>query len=242
MFDFASDMRDEGGVKGRNNKGLVTFDRKTKKDSFFIYKAFWSDEKFVHLCSRRYADRTNESITVKVYSNCDSVTLLVNGEEIAAKTADKIFIFENVKLKKGENKVKAVSGDFTDEMTLNLTDTPNESYILKNNEENVGTGAKNWFESIPGLEGIDAEGEIEFPEGVFTVKDKIGDIMKNPEGKKFIDDMINTVTKEMNMNISKGMMNMVKNFTVEKVFAMAGSRVPQSAYVAISKKLNQIKK
>ncbi|MGN1161042.1 MAG: glycoside hydrolase family 2 protein, partial [Candidatus Fimenecus sp.] len=67
MFDFASDMRDEGGVKGRNNKGLVTFDRKIKKDSFFIYKAYWSEEKFVHLCSRRYVNRTNEKVDIKVY-------------------------------------------------------------------------------------------------------------------------------------------------------------------------------
>ncbi|MGN0521870.1 MAG: glycoside hydrolase family 2 TIM barrel-domain containing protein [Eubacterium sp.] len=234
MFDFASDMRDEGGCKGRNNKGLVTFDRKTKKDSFFIYKAYWSDEKFVHICSRRYVDRTNENIKIKVYSNCDSVTLYVNGKELETKSADKIFIFDNVTLVKGENTVKAVSGDCTDEITLNLTDTPNESYTFIN--ENVGTGAKNWFE------GVEVDGEIEYPEGYFTIKDKIGDIMKNPEGKVFIDEMIAKVSEEMNMNVSKGMMNMAKNFTIEKVFDMAGSRVPKEAKLFISQKLNKIKK
>jgi beta-galactosidase len=242
MFDFASDMRDEGGVKGRNNKGLVTYDRKIKKDSFFVYKAYWSSEKFVHLCGSRYVDRTSELVNIKVYSNCPSVTLFVNNQEVNTVTADKIFIFENVKLAKGENNIKAVSGDFTDEMVLNLVDTPNESYVFKNNLQKVGTGAKNWFEDMPALQGISTDGEIEYPDGVFTIKDKIGDVMKNPEGKEFIDEMIETVTKEMGMNVSKGMINMAKNFTVEKVFAMAGSRVPKSAYVAISKKLNSIKK
>ncbi len=233
MFDFASDMRDEGGCKGRNNKGLVTFDRKIKKDSFYIYKAFWSNEKFVHLCSRRYKDRTSDTVTIKAYSNLDTVTLIVNGNEIETKSDDKIFVFENVKLQNGENTIRAVSADCSDEMTLNLTDIPNDSYVFKN--DHVGTGAKNWFEG-------EAEGEIEYPEGYFTINDKIGDIMKNPEGKKLIDEMVEKITTEMNMNISKGMMNMVKNFTVSKVFDMAGSRAPADAKLFISKKLNQIKK
>lgn len=242
MFDFASDMRDEGGVKGRNNKGLVTFDRKTKKDSFYAYKAFWSDEKFVHLCSSRYVDRTSDVVTIKAYSNCDSVTLFVNGQETETKSADKIFVFEGVKLQPGKNEIKAVSNDLVDEMVLNLTDTPNESYVLQETKDNVGTGATNWFAKLPGFEGIDTEGEIEYPEGVFTVKDKIGDIMKNPEGKKFIEDMLEIITKEMNMNISKGMFNMAKGFTIEKVFLMAGNRITKEVMVAVSKKLNQIKK
>ena len=66
---FAADARDQGGEPGMNHKGLVTFDRKTKKDSFYIYKAWWSDEPFVHICSKRYADRTQSEIEVKVYSN-----------------------------------------------------------------------------------------------------------------------------------------------------------------------------
>lgn len=146
MFDFASDIRDEGGVKGRNNKGLVTYDRKIKKDSFYIYKAFWSGEKFVHLCGRRFADRTNETISVKVYSNCESVTLFENSEEIETKNADKIFIFENIKLKKGENIFRAVSGKCEDEITLHLTDTPNNGYSFTDGPVSPDTDVSNWFE------------------------------------------------------------------------------------------------
>ena len=69
MYDFAADARDQGGEPGMNHKGLVTFDRKTKKDSFYIYKAWWSDEPFVHICSKRFVDRTQNEIEVKVYSN-----------------------------------------------------------------------------------------------------------------------------------------------------------------------------
>ena len=88
MFDFGANIRDEGGVKGRNNKGLITYDRKIKKDAFYMYKANWSDEKFVHITSKRFVDRADAEITVKVYSNCDEVTLYANGAEVATKTSD----------------------------------------------------------------------------------------------------------------------------------------------------------
>ena len=110
MFDFGANIRDEGGVKGRNNKGLVTYDRKIKKDAFYMYKAHWSDEKFVHITSKRFVDRAEDKINVKVYSNCSEVTLYVNGKELESKTSDdRIFIFENVVLQDGINEIKAVS-------------------------------------------------------------------------------------------------------------------------------------
>ena len=89
MFDFGANIRDEGGVKGRNNKGLITYDRKIKKDAFYMYKAHWSDEKFVHITSKRFVDRVDNEITVKVYSNCDKVTLYANGKEVATKAGNR---------------------------------------------------------------------------------------------------------------------------------------------------------
>ena len=65
MFDFGSASRNEGGVRGRNNKGLVTFDRKTKKDAFWLYKAYWSDKKFVHITGERYVNRPAGKSTIK---------------------------------------------------------------------------------------------------------------------------------------------------------------------------------
>ena len=128
MYDFAADARDQGGKPGMNHKGLVTFDRKTKKDSFYIYKAWWSDEPFVHICSKRYTDRTENEIEVKVYSNQKNVTLYVDGERLAEQEGEHIFKFR-VKLN-GETKVQAVAGDSIDDAVFRKVDAPNPDYKL----------------------------------------------------------------------------------------------------------------
>lgn len=128
MYDFAADARDQGGEPGMNHKGLVTFDRKTKKDSFYIYKAWWSDEPFVHICSKRYADRTENEIEVKVYSNQKQVSLYVNGEKLSEQEGEHIFKFR-VKLN-GETKVQAVEGDSIDDAVFRKVDAPNPDYKL----------------------------------------------------------------------------------------------------------------
>ena len=130
MFDFAADARDQGGEPGMNHKGLVTFDRKTKKDSFYLYKAWWGKEPFVHICSKRFADRAADRVAVKVYSNQDEVTLLVNGKRLdARRAADHIFTFD-VPLS-GEVRVEAVAGGCRDAATFRRVDAPNPDYVLK---------------------------------------------------------------------------------------------------------------
>ena len=138
MFDFAADARDQGGEPGMNHKGLVTFDRKIRKDSFYLYKAWWSNEPFVHICGSRYVDRCERVTNVKVYSNQKSVTLYANGQEIGTLEGDKIFEFK-VPLN-GEVKLKAVSGEVKDTAVIRYVNSPNPSYILGKNE---GKGA-NW--------------------------------------------------------------------------------------------------
>ena len=128
MYDFAADARDQGGEPGMNHKGLVTFDRKTRKDSFYIYKAWWSNEPFVHICSKRFIDRTQNEIEVKVYSNQKQVTLYANGEKLAEQEGEHIFRFR-VKLD-GEVKVQAVAGDCIDEAAFRKVSTPNPAYKL----------------------------------------------------------------------------------------------------------------
>ena len=128
MFDFAADARNQGGEPGMNHKGLVTFDRKTKKDSFYVYKAWWSKEPFVYIAGRRYVDRAEKKTTVKVYSNCSEVTLYVNGEKFATQTGDKIFTFR-IPLK-GEVEIKAMAGECTDKINIRHTMLPNPNYKL----------------------------------------------------------------------------------------------------------------
>ena len=138
MFDFAADARDQGGEPGMNHKGLVTFDRKTRKDSFYLYKAWWSDEPFVHICSKRFVDRTEEKIEVKVYSNQNEMTLFVNGDKLETKHGEHIFTF-TVPMS-AETKVRAAAGECADEAVFRKVSKPNPAYVLKD----AGDKGANW--------------------------------------------------------------------------------------------------
>ena len=138
MFDFAADARNQGGEPGMNHKGLVTFDRKIRKDSFYVYKAWWSKEPFVHICGRRYVDRPEKRTTIKIYSNQPAVTLFADGKKIATQKGDKIFIFA-ISLK-GEVKLEAVAGECRDEILVRYVSKPNPAYKLGKDGGNGG----NW--------------------------------------------------------------------------------------------------
>ena len=138
MFDFAADARNQGGEPGMNHKGLVTFDRKIKKDSFYLYKAYWSKTPFVHICGSRYVDRAEAVTKVKIYSNLSEVTLLANGKEIATVQGDKVFEF-TVPLN-GEVLLEAKAGECSDSATIRRTAKPNPAYKLRRGEGNGG----NW--------------------------------------------------------------------------------------------------
>ena len=138
MFDFAADARDQGGEPGMNHKGLVTFDRQIKKDSFFLYKAWWTKEPMVHIAGSRYADRCEKVTTVKVYSNCDTVTLYANGQEVGKQTGYKIFTFK-LPLN-GEVQLKAVAENVSDEATIRYVSKPNPAYKLRKGDGN----GQNW--------------------------------------------------------------------------------------------------
>lgn len=129
MFDFAADARDQGGEPGMNHKGLVTFDRRIKKDSFYLYKAWWSEEPFVHICGRRRADREESVTTVKVYSNQPRVALYADGRLVEEKSGDRIFEFK-VPLA-GRVNVEARAGEQRDAACFCKVDAPNPSYKLQ---------------------------------------------------------------------------------------------------------------
>jgi beta-galactosidase len=130
MFDFASAGRKEGDMAGINDKGLVTYDRKVKKDAFFFYKASWNTEPMVYITSRRHADRTAEMTEIKVYSNCQDVTLVVNGIGLGTvqKRNDVIYSWTNVKLQPGVNKIEAIAKSANGQ---SLSDTVTLSYRTK---------------------------------------------------------------------------------------------------------------
>ena len=138
MFDFAADARNQGGEPGMNHKGVVTFDRKIKKDSFYLYKAYWSEEGFVHIAGSRYVDRPEAVTKVKVYSNQPKVSLYNNGKLVAEKSGEHVFTFE-VSLE-AENNLKAVAGSFEDTAFIRKVDKPNPAYKLNVKSSN----SANW--------------------------------------------------------------------------------------------------
>ncbi len=166
MFDFGSANRNEAGVKGRNNKGLVTFDRKTRKDAFYVYKAYWSDEKFVKILGSRYARRPVGATTVTACSNLSEVTLTVNGVSYTS-ACDKVVRFEGIEIKPGENKVTLTAGDLKDEAVFTGIDAPDPEYKMP---AGATSFVKNWFRS----EGGDSS-------AYYSLNDRVGALMKSPE-------------------------------------------------------------
>lgn len=229
MFDFGSDARNEGGKNGQNQKGLVTFDRKYKKDAFYLYKAHWSKEPFVHICGRNYIDRHEDETEIKVYSNIDTVELYENDILIEKKTGEKIFIFK-LKLK-NEHRLKAIAGDCTDEITIRKISDPNKSYQIEGRE------VINWFDD-PGMN---------CPKGYYSIKDTMADICKSPEGAKILDDMMNYLKSRRggaakSVKQPEFMKNIINAMTVEEMIKQSGGTLPKTMIVEINKSLNRIKK
>lgn len=171
MFDFGSAARNEGGVRGRNNKGLVTIDRKIKKDAFYMYKATWSDEKFVYITAKRYPDRVVGTTKIKVYSNLPEVTLKADGYEKTVK-ADRIFVFDDVPVKKGDNDVVVIAGKYKDSFTVNGVDKLPESYAIG---KGVPTLVRNWF----GTDGT-------LKDDCLSVNDRVRDLLDNDEAQSML--------------------------------------------------------
>ena len=170
MFDFAADARNEGGIQGRNDKGLVTYDRSLKKDAFFIYKAYWTVDPMVYIAGRRWVDRAPEERSITVYTNCDEVTLVVNGTEVETKAAvDHCVVFENVALKDGENTVSVKSGEVSDTVTFNGVAEHNPEYTLPDIASAMAVG--NWFDEVTDNEDSD---EIIVTDGYYSIEDPFG--------------------------------------------------------------------
>lgn len=236
MFDFGCAARDEGGVSGRNNKGLVTMDRKTKKDSYYIYKAYWNKEPMVHVCGRRYAQRAGETTETRVYSNQPTVTLYLNGEKAGELSADKVFVF-NVELKDGQNTVLAAAGDVKDSITLEKVEKEPEIYVLPEVNERA-EGVANWFKTVGDM---DLKAPMEFPEGMYSIKDTIEEIAANEEALQIVQEAVKLA---MNMNVvpGEGMWDMMKGMSMEKMKDMAGSLMPEGFIESLNAKLIKIKK
>lgn len=243
MFDFAAANRDEGGSKGRNNKGMVTFDRKIKKDAFYLYKAYLSSQPFVHITGRRYVQRPQESITVKIYSNLPQVALSVNGGPRVAKEGDKIFIFENVPLNLGLNTlVASADGGILDVVELERVTEPNPAYVLPEKPASVNEGVAQWFADM-----IPQNDELQFPDGYCSVNDEIGYLMGIPEAKSALEDLLFTplAMSSLDSPATKDFtsyLGMMKELQVSMIYQFVSQMLPKNALVLLNERLNTVKK
>ena len=233
MFDFGADARSEGGENGQNHKGLVTMDRKYKKDSFYAYKAWLSDDPFVHICGKRYVYREGDTTKVTVYSNQPSVELFANGVSLGTKTCPDHFFYFDVPNTEAETKLVACAGDFRDKSTIKHVDTFYEDYRLKEKGAIL-----NWF-------------DITEVEGHFSLNDKIGDIFATMQGKMlFMGLMAKMMPKKGEkmmggFEMNDGMMQMLGGFTVLRLsgmIGMMGVNLTKEELLALNAKLNKIKK
>ena len=110
MFDFGAAHRTEGDRPGVNDKGLVTFDRKTRKDAFYFYKANWNPEPMLHIAGKRCTATTREELELMVFTNCASVRLWLNGQEVGeVRTGQHGIARKTLRLQSGANTIKVTA-------------------------------------------------------------------------------------------------------------------------------------
>lgn len=226
LFDFAADGRDEGGKKGQNQKGLVMFDHQTKKDAFYLYKAAWSMEPFVHLCGRRHADRAESETEIKVYSNQPRVSLLVDGQNVGCLEGRRVFTWK-VPLT-GRHTIRAVSGECVDEMTLRRVETPNPAYQFASQD------VVNWFD------------RDEIDPSCFSIRDTLGEMQANPQASLILEEMMTKMRAsrgEVAQSTGKNtnLMKMMAQTTLEKLLKQAGN-IPEDVVRNLNSTLQKIKK
>lgn len=228
LADFGSAGRDEGGAVGRNQKGLVSFDRTLKKDSFYLYKAAWSSEPFVHVAGRRRAERVEGVTEVIVYSNQARVSLLVDGAEHATVEGRRTFRFQ-VPLT-GEHEITARIGEATDTITLRKVDEVPAATVMPT------TTIANWFD----------DADLPTPDGFYSIRDTLADIKQSEDGDRLIASVLEAVSTSRGevgkgVEIPPAMQAIVDRMSVEKLIQQAGG-VPVERIAALNAQLNLIAK
>lgn len=236
LFDFAADGRDEGGKHGENQKGLVTMDRKCKKDAFYLYKAHWSKVPFVHICGRRYVNRAEENTEVKIYSNQPEVSLFMDGSLVETKTGNKIFTFQ-VPIT-GEHCIEARCNMTTeaagpgvyDQIMIRKVTEQDASYRMIKREEVV-----NWFDK-----------EEQDP-ACFSIQDTMGDIMAVPAGAAIIGRMMEKA-KASRGDVAQSagdnpvLQKMLAKMTVQSILKQAGDAISGDEIKSLNVALQKIRK
>ena len=236
MYDFGADARAEGGENGQNHKGLMTFDRKYKKDSFYAYKAWLNPEPMVHICGKRYVDRVEAVTKVTVYSNQPTVELFANGISLGVQENNGLPFFYFDVPNAGTTQLVAKAGELTDESVINKVEVFNEDYRLKEK-----SAILNWF-------------DITMPEGYLSLNSTFKEIMGTLQGKLLVVGIFGKMMSQakalggnaggMDASAMGGMMDMLGGFTFIRLAGMIGTmgvNFTKEELLDINAKLNKIK-
>ena len=213
---------------------MITFDRKQKKDAFYIYKAWWSKEAFVHLCGKRYHDRIEEVTQVKAYSNQKEVTFLVDGKEVATQKGEHVFTIDVPIC--GIHKIEALvpGTNLRDEMEIARVSSPNPSYFASADK------VRNWFD--------EKEEEPVEDNGYLSLNSTMAEIQAQPAGAIIIEKMMKQMQKKTaggmgeNVTISPAMQAMIARQPLRKLLQQGGMDLEGEEIKALSKALSKIRK
>ncbi|MBO5944343.1 MAG: glycoside hydrolase family 2 protein [Clostridia bacterium] len=234
MFDFGADARQEGGENGQNHKGLMTFDRKYKKDAFYAYKAWLSDDPFVHICGKRYVDRVEDLTKITVYSNLPEVELIANGKSLGRQASDNHFFYFDVPNTASVTHLQAVAGEYGDQSLIRKVETFNEDYRLKEKG-----AVLNWF-------------DVTEVDGYLSLNSKMSELLMVKEGQMLFGQIMGPIAEaakqsagEGGFEMNEGMMQMMGGFTVLRLIGMLGMtglKMNKEELLDLNAKLNKIKK
>ncbi len=241
MFDFAADQRDEGGCRGRNNKGLVTYDRKTRKEAFYLYKALWSKNPFVYVCGKRFTKRYEEKVRIRAYSNIKELTLCLNGECIQTLEGEHCFEFDPVSLPKGDSEIIVRGGNLEDKVVFTRVDEIPAEYVYRE-DKNISEAVTQWFATV--TEGGAEKSvlrELVVNEGFLSVYDPLEEVYRYHEGYKAIQEL---VARPMSL-INPSMADRMKTggaMSFHSIWNHISKMFPDDLIYVVNERLNKIKK
>lgn len=227
LFDFAADGRDEGGKHGENQKGLVTIDRQTRKDAFYLYKAAWNPEPMVHVCGRRYVERAEDVTEIKVYSNADEVSLSVDGKAFETQRGHRVFRFQ-VPIR-GEHTIEAKAAGLSDAITVRRVQEGNPAYVFVKKQDVV-----NWFDQ----DGFDPD--------CFSVSDTMAELRANPQAGAVVEELMAKASASRGdvadaVKDNPGLQRMMGRMTLISLLKQAGN-IDEESIRQLNRILQGIKK
>lgn len=231
MFDFGSDGRDEGGLKGINAKGLVSFDRKLKKDAYFLYKAYWSEDPFIYLAGRRFINRHKTINDIIVLTNLNHFKVYLNDQLIQrVEHTQPLNIIGGVSLQEGTNTIKVVSDAHIDCIILYRVPNPDETYIYHHTDKQ--NKVINWFEKFD----LTSDEFVQIRDGYFSTHDLVADLLVHEQAKEVF---LKYFSQMLEHPKAKSLMG---HMTIEGMAKIRQLNIPKALLNQINKELTVIKK